>query len=606
MANAISIGLSLASVGLSLLTINQIGTLQEVEFKKDRFIQKDVGDAFQRGIENVFKIRRLRADFDNFVKQFKDQKDKLFAEAGASQASATKARELAEAAKKQSNDALYETRAGRQKLAGEINGLFNSVTSLTNNVASQNSELIKRTEEARKLGNDALYEVRQSRGILDRAYELARNAATTKAKPGPAGAPGKDGLPGRDGKPGLAGAPGKDGLPGRDGKPGLAGAPGKDGLPGRDGKPGLAGAPGKDGLPGRDGKDGKDAKDMNQDQYNAIIAKITAIPPLIARVPSQTVQQMPKPLTGQQIEAAANAGVCRSTAPGGCMSNALGSAANTINQNTNNWGKNLLDKFNAGANAAQLALLQKIDLKMGAQVTGGLSAAVGKNLERINKFAEWLKIDRVMNILVWVNTTHNAMMLSTNLGSTLFSTIDNVANIFFKDIDGVDIDTGKAVSTFFDNMAKKLFGVKQWENTKATFNKYNRIYQSMQNALNNITSMFNSVYGAFDVIGDRVSRIGNALRWFGVLSEKAFGWMNEDNNFSNPIITRITNITEAADAIEQVSSEVLEVSDNAKELIKNTQEIKKGIKELSESETKKEDKERSSLKLPTVNDTDVA
>ncbi|ECT1023920.1 collagen-like protein, partial [Salmonella enterica] len=46
-------------------------------------------------------------------------------------------------------------------------------------------------------------------------------------------APGKDGLPGKDGAPGLPGPPGKDGLPG---------APGKDGAPGQKGDPG---APGK-------------------------------------------------------------------------------------------------------------------------------------------------------------------------------------------------------------------------------------------------------------------------------------------------------------------------------------------------------------------------
>ena len=82
--------------------------------------------------------------------------------------------------------------------------------------------------------------------------------------------------------------------------------------------------------------------------------------------------------------------------------------------------------------------------------------------------------------------------------------------------------------------------------------------------------------------------------------------MNENNAFSNPIITRITKVTEAADALEQVSSDVLSISDNAKELIKNTKEIKKGLDDLSKEETKKEDKERSSLKIPDVKSTDVA
>ena len=66
------------------------------------------------------------------------------------------------------------------------------------------------------------------------------------------GVPGKDGLPGVDGKDGEDGLPGVDG---EDGEDGLPGADGKDGLPGADGKAG------KDGLPGADGKDGKDGAD---------------------------------------------------------------------------------------------------------------------------------------------------------------------------------------------------------------------------------------------------------------------------------------------------------------------------------------------------------
>ncbi|NJO61349.1 MAG: hypothetical protein HC836_24770 [Richelia sp. RM2_1_2] len=549
------------------MTINQMGFLQGIQLKKEGIITKDLGDAFQRAINNTLSIRKLREDFSNFIKQFKDEKDKLFAEAGTSQASATKARELAEAAKKQSNDALYEARAGRQKLEAEVNKLFNNVTSLTNNVTSQNSELSRRTEEARKLGNDALYEVRQSRGILDRAYELARNAAATKSQPGPAGAPGKDGLPGRDGKPGLAGLPGKDGLPGRDGK---------------------------------DGKDGKDAEDMNQAQYNAIIAKITAIPPLIARVPDQTIQKMPKPLTGQQIEAAASAGVCRSTAPGGCMSNALGSAANTINQNTNNWGKNLLDKFNAGANAAQLALLQKIDLKMGAQVAGGLSAAVGKNLERINKFAEWLKIDRLLNTLTYVNTLHNAYMLSSSITDTLFGAIDNVANIFFKDMDGVDIDSRKSVSTYFDNMAKALFGVENWKNITTTIKKYNRIYQAGANIVNSVRSMVDSLRNISEFIAENTGKIGNALMKFGAIGENAFAWMPERVNAQSVWVQRLQNLEEAASGIEMITGEILQITENVNEIKKQTDEFNKEIRGQSSNIEERENIEKGDSQTSAI------
>ena len=455
MANAIGFALSLASIGLSFMTINQIGKLQETQLKIDGIQSRDLGDAFTRAINNTLNLRKLREDFAKFIKQYKDERGKIRADISGNISNITDVRELSQTAKKQANDALYEAREGRKKTDLKLSEITNNFSQLQNEIISQNAELARRSndaynlgQDAYKVGNDALYEVRQGRRILDgkisnlqnklasidprvnlnnisnrlsqldsktsNALNAANKALQTKAQPGPQGKPGLNGKPGRDGrpgtngKPGLQGRPGVDGSPGRDGLPGINGAPGRPGIdgkpgingapgrPGIDGKPGINGAPGRpgiDGKPGINGKPGKDGKDVDMNRYNDLIARISLIPPLIARVPGNTVRQMPKPLSGPQIEAAASAGVCRSTASGGCMSNALGNTANTINQNTNAWGRNLLDKFNAGANAAQLALLKKIDLKMGAQIAGGVSGAVVKNLERINKFAEWLKID---------------------------------------------------------------------------------------------------------------------------------------------------------------------------------------------------------------------
>ncbi|WP_044290836.1 collagen-like protein [Rivularia sp. PCC 7116] len=620
LGNAIGFALNLASIGLSLMTINQVGKLQATQIKIDDIQSKDLGDAFSRAVNNTSKLRKIEKELLDFIKQYKDDKDRFFAETGGLQSDVTRNRELSKTAKQQANDALYETRAGRTKVEAKITQVNDYLNGLRNDVISQNIELATRANQAYQVGNDALYEVRQGRNILEgkisnlrariasidptvnlnnlatrlretnatvtRVLERANSAdrkadkaLQTKVQPGPRGL---DGKPGRDGRPG------------------------RDGLQGPRGLTGPAGAPGRNGINGKPGRDGKDGKDVDQNQYNELLKRITLIPPLIAKVPDNTIKQMPKPLTGPQVEAATGKAMCRSTAPGGCMNRSLGNTADRINRNTNGWGRNILDKLNAGANAIQLGLLQRIDKKLGPQLPGGMSKFLNTFKEKFDKFAEWIKLDRILLTLTWVNTLHNAYMLSSSLTDTLFNAVDNIIGIFVKDINGKPIDTRGFFGKQIDSFAASLFGVQSWKDFKTTWKQYNRIYQATANMLNRITSMFNSVFNIFNVIGNRISRIGNALRWFGVIADNAFGSMNESNNFGNPIIDRLTNLEEAAESIEQVSGDILNIKENAAELKKDKENIKKEIKKLEEIEKKKEEKERSSLKIPEVRSTDVA
>ena len=61
--------------------------------------------------------------------------------------------------------------------------------------------------------------------------------------------------------------------------------------------------------------------------------------------------------------------------------------------------------------------------RLGPQIKGGISGKLLKGFK-------WLGIDRALNVFnLWVNI-HNAYMLSSNLGQTLFSTVDTVLQLF--------------------------------------------------------------------------------------------------------------------------------------------------------------------------------
>jgi len=122
-------------------------------------------------------------------------------------------------------------------------------------------------------------------------------------------------------------------------------------------------------------------------------------------------------------------------------------------------------------NGLDLGLLKVIDNKLGKQVPGGISG-------KLNRFTKWLQLDRVLNVLTWINTLHNAYMLSSSLGDTLFSVVDNIANLFFKDEENLDIDSKSIIGGAIDDVAKNLFGVETWKGMKTTWKQWNRIYLS--------------------------------------------------------------------------------------------------------------------------------
>ena len=728
---AIGFALQLASIGLSLLTINQVGFLQEVQLRKEGVVQKDLNIAFTNFVRNGIRINKLRQDYNNFVIQYKLDKDKLGANITANLQNLVTTRELSEAAKKQANDALYEAREGRKKVDARVSKLFNNLQSLTSNVASQNTELADRVEVARKLGNDALYEARANRQKLevqisenftaarklanDALYEARANRQKLEANFGQQlnslksnldlqinsiesktrrqvddlfkssngiinNALSQAKLARNDAKLAQTESNGlrqqinriKSDITKLNFKnPELNIEPTVNRL--------IANSPQIQGLLAAlkaanvklngydiqiplntkavqnvatnvqivDGritklergveikglnvinariagtesainnskieidklkKDNIDRGKLNDSQYNNLLQKIGLIPLLIAKVPNQTIQRMPRPLTTPQIEAAASAGVCRSTSSGGCMSNALNNNANQINANTNNWGKNLLNKFNAGANGAQLALLKVIDGKLGSKIAnGGLSGAF-RNIFQ-NKL-----VDRAIAMTTLMGTLHNGLMLSNSLTTTLFSATDNILNVVgikIKDEKGADIGIKQVVDSLTLNFANTLFGAENVKTLNTNFKKANRIYQAGANIANSVRSMTDSLRNITEFAAENTGKIGNALKKFGVIGEKAFPTMPENVNGASVWVQRLQNLEDAAQGIEMVTSEAVSIKQNLDELTKQKQDFEKSIEDLpSKTRTPNlpvktlEDESKTVSSSPAISDSD--
>lgn len=320
---------------------------------------------------------------------------------------------------------------------------------------------------------------------------------------------------------------------------------------------------------------------MNQQglfKLDQIIGTLPGIPQQTANRINPNIPSIPaiKKVTGEAVCEAGN----------GCMKNNFDDIKNNSNNNKND----ILGALNAGLQIPELALLKTIDNKLGAQVDGGISGKLGK-------FTRWLQLDRVLNLMIFGATIHNAVMLSNDIGQTLLGAIGNVLQLFgLKDDEGKAFDLGSIISTGFENMIKSIIGAENYTELKAAWAKANRIYQATTNILNSFQGLASTILTALEMGFGQVSKIGNALRSAGEVLDNAYNWMNPQPKY-NRVIQTLEKLQNGASTIQQVTQAPLDIIQATTELTNSATELTKAIKEDDKDENKgKEAPEPDKLK----------
>ena len=327
-----------------------------------------------------------------------------------------------------------------------------------------------------------------------------------------------------------------------------------------------------------------DTKIREQEKVNATaIPKLDQILGFLPLIPGRAADAIrPDIATLPQIEAAAAAGTCRTAQPGGCMSKALDNNAANINSNTNNKTGNILDAVNTGANAALLAGQQTILQRLGNQLPGGIGG-------KLSRFADWMHLDRVLNVMILGATVHNAVMLSNDIGQTFVGIINNVLQLVgLKKEDGSTFDIGSVISSSIENLIKGAIGAENYASLTTGWAKANRIYQATTNILNSFQGLTSTVLSGVELVAGQTGKIGNALRASGEVIDSAYQWMNPQ-----PKINRVTNFLEklqnGASTIQQVTQVPLDTINAITELQTANTEFIKAIKEDDKPENKAPD-----------------
>lgn len=248
-----------------------------------------------------------------------------------------------------------------------------------------------------------------------------------------------------------------------------------------------------------------------------------------------------------------------------------------------------LNTLNTGLNATQLGLLRQIDDKLGPQVTGGLSGAIGRVTTLVQKFARSLHLDKVLNMLTFATVLHNAAMLSGNLAQTLGDVTSTAINtLIIRDENEEQIDVNQILGQQFNQMMSNVLGQEVWTGVKVTWNKANRIVQTASNIIWSIRSIADSAREIQEWIGENTGKIGNALKRARVVPENAYGWMPERFNSGNAVQRKLQRmrdnlepLDDAANSLQGVLGEVTNITQEVNELRENKQAFDQAVQSLT-------------------------
>ena len=331
-------------------------------------------------------------------------------------------------------------------------------------------------------------------------------------------------------------------------------------------------------------------------EIGVIAGAIAALPNTFAQNPSYRAA----------MTDVAAAGTCRTTQPGGCMANQV--------QNLRNGQNDILNRLGLASQAGQGAILTAINntvntvnSKLGAEIPG---IGIGGKL---SNFVNWAVADRVMNIITMFSALHNVMMLSNSVKETFLDVLDNLLqtgfnvapNIFKKADENEAVDAREFIGGAIDKFFGGLFGVGEWTALKAQWKAYSTIYSSSAQAYNNLREIHNDSQELLNMARNYTAELGNALVDEGVISEDNWQHKDDKKKIKSKMLGKLERMGQGLEqldnkleAIEQVTSLLLNITNTAKEIKENIEAIDKGVQDANAAAKKDRDASNEGVNLP--------
>jgi hypothetical protein len=202
-------------------------------------------------------------------------------------------------------------------------------------------------------------------------------------------------------------------------------------------------------------------------------------------------------------------------------------------------------------------------------------------LQQVNQFMrkawEMTRMQKVLDVLTFIGVMHNVGMLSRDVGETFFQLIgQGVQAAGIRDEEGGVIDVPQVVGDATESFLRRVLGSDVYDGIGTAWNKASRIISTASAVIWTVRSIADSSLDLQEWIGENTGRIGNALKRWGLVGERAYPDMSESARAQGRWRRKFQRFTNEAEAAEDwasnmtiATSTVIEVQEETEELREN-------------------------------------
>jgi hypothetical protein len=263
---------------------------------------------------------------------------------------------------------------------------------------------------------------------------------------------------------------------------------------------------------------------------------------------------------------------------------------------------------NTTATAGNTILTGEVITRLGDPLTGGISGSLGRLTQN-------LALDRWLGVINNAVLLHNAMILSSNLPSSLGFVVDNILNIAgweFQDANGQSIGFSTIVNAQIQNLFRTVLGDDTYEEAVATWRSWNNLIRTASNLYRTTLEIFDTTRDTLETLAENTGKVGNALKRFLVVPDSAYGWMPETSYHQNRFSRGIQKLTEGIQAGTEmlnvgaeVTENIIEIQELQQEFKQNKDDAKKALETFQKETSDREEQENKVSKPPEIDFKDL-
>jgi hypothetical protein len=177
------------------------------------------------------------------------------------------------------------------------------------------------------------------------------------------------------------------------------------------------------------------------------------------------------------------------------------------------------------------------------------------------------KLDKLINLLTLISVLHNAAMLSRDVGETIGELASNMlATVGIKDETGNQLDINELVGTSVRSFVQTIVGAEVYNDVSTTWKKASRIVSSAAMIAYTVRGLHDTSKDVMEWTAENTGKIGNALKRWGVVGERAYPWMSERVKAQDAYRRKFQRVVDGLESLEDTASSLSQVTGDVREI----------------------------------------